>query len=194
MSFEVEVKYRVRGHTEIAARLASEGFLPSAEVELEDAYFENRAGDFVRTKQALRLRRIGNSVRLTYKGPRRRGLIKTREEIELHLGEGREAFEKWLRLFRRLGFRPVTTVCKTRRPYFLQHRGRSVEVALDVAEGLGTFAEIETITDTEADLPRAQSAVLDLAARLGLTEIERRSYRRMAIDRRIRSDKRHATR
>ena len=81
-------------------------------------------------------------------------------------------------------------VRKTRRPYFLSHHGRPVEVALDFAEGIGTFAEVETIAETESDLPHAQRAVLDLAASLGLTEIEPRSYRRMLQEQRIKGRRR----
>jgi adenylate cyclase class 2 len=184
MRYEVEVKYRVAGHSELAARLAAHGVEPGREVVHEDAFLVHPARDFARTNETLRLRRVGDEIRITYKGPRLRGPIKTREEIELPLGEGTEGFKRGLWLFRNLGFRPVVVIRKTRRLYSLTHQGRPIDVALDVAEGLGPFAEVETITETEADLPGAQSAVLDLAAHLGLTEIETRSYRRMALERR----------
>jgi adenylate cyclase class 2 len=164
--------------------LAARGVEPGTEVVHEDAYLVHPARDFARTKETLRLRRVGDAIRLTYKGPRLRGPIKTREEIDLPLGEGADAFRRGLWLFRNLGFHPVVVIRKTRRQYSLNHQGRPIDVALDVAEGLGPFAEVETITETEADLPGAQSAVLDLAAHLGLTEIEPRSYRRMALERR----------
>ena len=50
---------------------------------------------------------------------------------------------------------------KSRTPYRLTHEGRPVEVVLDVAEGIGTFVEVETIAGDEADLPDAQRVVIE---------------------------------
>ena len=83
----------------------------------------------------------------------------------------------------KLGFQPVATIRKTTndvppdRP-----AGTTIEVALDRAEGLGDFAEIEALAATESDLPAAQAAVLAVASQLGLTEVEPRSYLRMTLD------------
>ena len=183
MSFEVEIKYRVDGHAKLAERLSARGGRAGVEVVYEDAYLYHTAFDLTRANKALRLRRVGDSIRITYKGPKRGGPLKIREEIELSLGEGPDAFESGLRLFRRLGFRQMIVVRKMRRPYRLDHHGRPVEVMLDITEGLGTFAEVEAMAATESDLPHAQAAVLDLAAALGLRDVEHRSYRRMAIER-----------
>ena len=57
-----------------------------------------------------------------------------------------------------------------------------MEIALDTAEELGAFAEIETLASGEADLAAAQQAVLTLAGTLGLTEVEPRSYLRMVLE------------
>ncbi|MBV8267850.1 MAG: hypothetical protein JO252_16105, partial [Planctomycetaceae bacterium] len=43
---------------------------------------------------------------------------------------------------------------------------------------------VEAIAEDEADLPAAQGAVLDLADVLGLTDVEPRSYLRMALEQR----------
>ena len=188
MSFEVEVKYRTTGHADLARRLTALGAVPGPEITQEDAYLSHPARDFARTNEALRLRRVGGSNRITYKGPRRDGPTKTREEIELPLGEGAESFERWLRLLTNLGFRPVAVIRKARQPFHLSHRGRPVEVVLDVAEGIGEFAEVEAIARDEADLPAARSAVLDLAGVLGLTDVEPRSYLRMALEQRSAED------
>jgi adenylate cyclase, class 2 len=56
-------------------------------------------------------------------------------------------------------------------------------VALDVAEGLGSFVEVETIVESEADFPDARQAVIKLAGELGLNELEPRSYLRMLLER-----------
>ena len=86
------------------------------------------------------------------------------------------------RLFANLGFQPVATIRKSRTTFHLTEQLRKIEVALDQAEGLGDFAEIETLAATESDLPAAQAAVLAVASQLGLTEVEPRSYLRMALE------------
>ena len=86
------------------------------------------------------------------------------------------------RLFDNLGFQPVATIRKSRTPFHLTVERHDIEVVLDQTEGLGDFAEIETLAATESDLPAAQAAVLAVAEQLGLTEVEPRSYLRMALD------------
>jgi adenylate cyclase class 2 len=183
MGFEVEVKYRTDDHAGLLARLRALGAEAEAEVTQEDAYLGHPARDFGQTNEALRIRRIGESNRVTYKGPRRGGPTKTREEIELGFDAGGPAFEQLLRMFTNLGFRPVAVVRKSRTPFHLEYRGRRVEVALDVAEGLGNFAEVEALAASEDDLAAAQAAVLELSRELGLSEVEPRSYLRMHLER-----------
>jgi adenylate cyclase class 2 len=184
MAFEVEIKFRTEDHADLARRLTSLGGKPGPLVEQEDAYLSHPARDFAESGEALRLRREGAANRLTYKGPRHGGPTKTREEIEIGCEEGAEAGERLRRLWEVLGFRTVAVLHKRRQAFHLQYRGRPFEVVLDVAEGLGTFAEVEAIARDAADLTGAQAAVLDLARALGLTEVEHRSYLRMALERR----------
>ena len=86
-------------------------------------------------------------------------------------------------LFLNLGFGVVAVVRKSRRSFHLTHLGREIEVALDLAEGLGAFVEVEAIARGEDDLPPAQAAILDLAVELELGEVEPRSYLRMTLER-----------
>jgi len=182
MSFEVESKFRTTAHDELEGRLNAMGAVAKPEVTQEDIYLGHPSRDFAQTNEALRIRRIGSENRITYKGPRRSGPTKTREEIELPFGEGEHTFEQLLRLLTNLGFQKVAVIRKSRRPYHLVFHGREIEVALDRAEGLGDFAEVEAFAPTEAELPAAQSAVLALAQELGLTEVEPRSYLRMHLE------------
>ncbi|MGE5755954.1 MAG: class IV adenylate cyclase [Planctomycetaceae bacterium] len=186
MSYEVEVKYRTTDHAALGERLIALGAVPGPEVVHEDTYLSHPARDFAQTNEALRLRRVGDANRITYKGPRRDGPTKTREEIEVPFGDGTEALDQMRRLFANLGFRPVALIRKVRRPFHLVFQGRAIEVVLDVAEGLGEFAEVEAIAASEIDLPAAQGVVLALARTLGLTEVEPRSYLRMTLERRDR--------
>jgi adenylate cyclase, class 2 len=186
MSFEVEVKYRTTDHEQLARRLSELGALASAEIAQEDTYLAHPSRDFAQTKEALRIRRIGDDNRVTYKGPKRRGPTKTREEIEIAFDRGPHSHEQLVRLFGNLGFEPVAVIRKTRRSFHLRFQGHETEVALDTAEGLGDFAEVEAIAELEADLPATQNVVLELGRRLGLSEVEPRSYLRMFLDRQMR--------
>jgi adenylate cyclase class 2 len=182
MSYEVEVKYRSVDHDRLRRLLIEAGARQSAAVDQEDLYLSHPSRDFAQTNEALRIRRIGDENRITYKGPKFPGPTKTREEIELPFEHGEDAFSRLSRLFENLGFRPVAAVRKRRTLFHLSRPPHQIEVSLDSAEGLGDFAEIEAIAPTQADLPAAQTAVLELAARLGLGHVEPRSYLRMVLE------------
>jgi len=187
MGYEVEVKYRDADHDRLSRALAELGAEPLGTVEQEDAYLNHPSRDFAETNEAFRIRRIGDENRITYKGPKEAGPTKTREEIEVSFDAGPERYEELVRLYDRLGFRRVAVVRKRRTAFGLRFEGHEVEVVLDRAEGLGDFAEIEAMAQDREGLPAAQRAVLGLAARLGLTEVEPRSYLRMHMEERERT-------
>lgn len=182
MSFEIEVKYRSVDHPALARALGELGARASAGVDQEDTYMNHPARDFAATNEAFRVRRIGLDNRITYKGPKHEGPTKTREEIEIPFAAGAGPFADLVRLYEILGFRTVATIRKRRESFHLRFEDHDLEIALDRAEGLGDFAEIEAIAADAADLPRAQQAVLDLARRLDLTDVEPRSYLRMHLE------------
>jgi adenylate cyclase, class 2 len=200
MSYEVELKYRLVDHDQLASRLRERGAARGATITQEDVYYNHPARDFALTNEAFRIRRVVSEKPalgsadpnesgfqrernlLTYKGPRRAGPTKTRQEIEIALAPGTTALEGFAELLKNLGFRKIAMVRKSRTAFHLTEQGHQIEVALDAIAGLGRFAEIETQAATEADLPAAQSAVLGLASALGLTEVEPRSYLRMVLE------------
>ena len=182
MGFEVEVKYRSVDHDVLQRRLAELGAVPAASVLQVDTYLSHPARDLTATNEAFRVRSTGGENRITYKGPRRPGPTKTREEIEVRFADGEQSAGQLLRLFEILGFRPLATIRKKRTSFHLTVDHHNLDVALDQAEGLGHFAEIETLAASEAELKAAQATVLALAAELGLAEVELRSYLRMALE------------
>jgi adenylate cyclase class 2 len=182
MGFEIEVKFRVANLPALAEKLAERGVSASHAVEHQDAYLAHPARDFAETGEAFRIRSEGALNRITYKGAKLGGPTKTREEIEVEFAEGPEARQQLGRAFELLGFQPVAVVTKRREEYHVDFQGRPMTVALDQAEGLGTFAEVETLASTESDLKEAQTAVLALAGELGLAEVEPRSYLRLLLE------------
>ena len=138
---EIEQKYADADFAALERRLAEWGVSRFEEHEEEDQYLAAPDRDFRVTGEAFRMRRVGESAFLTYKGPKQPSEVKMRPELELPLPPGRDMAEQYLQLFRYLGYRPVAVVRKRRRQYALERDGFAVNVCLDDVEQLGRFAE-----------------------------------------------------
>jgi adenylate cyclase class 2 len=172
---EIEQKFAHADFGELERILAAWGATPGANLEEADHYFNGPDRDFAQTDEVFRLRRIGPRNFLTYKGPKRPGRVKTRTELEVPLGEGHEAAEQLIQLFRCLGYRATAVVRKRRREYQLQRGSFVLTVCLDEVAELGCFAEIEILAPEEQQA-EAAGVLNDTAAALGLYEVEPRSY------------------
>lgn len=180
MNYEVEQKHRVEEPAGLEARLRQLGVTFGPAKLQVDAYYGHPARDFARTDEALRLRTIGDDCYITYKGPKLDRTTKTRREIELPLGQVQETGGRWPELLTALGFRLVREVRKLRRHGTLSWEGADLELAWDEVDGVGTFVEIEQVTDA-AGLDAARTRVSSLAVVLGLRQHERRSYLELAL-------------
>lgn len=174
-TLEVEFKFREVDLPTVEKQLAGLGAVPEGIREEVDLYFAHPARDFSQTDEALRIRRIGDRNWITYKGPKIDTVSKTRDEIELPLTDGREAWERWKTLLERLGFQPVRQVAKRRKRFRLGWEGWTVEISLDEVVDLGAFVELEIVCEHEK-MAVAREALTRLAAKLGLRTSERRSY------------------
>ena len=85
--YEVEQKYPLADVAPVEAALARLGATWHATVEQVDRYFNHPCRDFAATDEALRLRRTGAALAITWKGPRLDATAKTRRELELPLAE-----------------------------------------------------------------------------------------------------------
>ena len=176
MTYEVEKKFPVNDLQSLEATLLGMGASPFIEEVEIDVYFEHPSRDFIQTDEAIRIRRVNDEHRITYKGPRIDRTTKTRREIELPLGAGQDVGQSWAELLTSLGFSPVEPIVrKTRRLSTLTWKERELTLALDNVEGLGTYVEIELVVE-ESELETAKSLVGSLADQLGLKETETRSY------------------
>lgn len=175
MAIEVELKFPLGMTTstaeEISARLDELGAEALPPRRQRDCYYAHPQRDFAVTDEALRIRDDQGRIFLTYKGPLLDPLAKTRRELET----GLESAEVAAEILDMLGFRPVRIVAKHRQPFHLPWQGVAVEAVIDDVDGLGTFVELETITD-QAGHEAARDRLLDLASALGLEHGERRSY------------------
>jgi len=180
--YEVEMKFRVDDLAGLEKRLAQYGVEFGGEVEENDQFYQHPSRDFVRTDEALRLRRrrLPDETMecfLTYKGPKIDSETKTRREIEIPLPDP----ESLDMILSALGFRRQGQVRKFRRRGELLYGDRQFDILLDRLPVLenrgatGTFVELETLAEEE-NLHEARQSLLELAAELGLSESIRTSY------------------
>ena len=164
---EVEIKSKVEDLSKVEKKLLGLGAHFLKEMKEEDEYFNHPCRDFAQTDEALRIRNDGT---LTYKGPKVDKDTKSREEINVEIGD-RNSMRK---LLISLGFLPVEKVNKKRKYYRLGE----IIVTLDEVEDLGSFIEVECIGEYES----CRKKVLQLADLLGLKEFIRESYLEMLLE------------
>lgn len=183
MRYEVEVKFALADPRGVEARLAAMGAEIEGAVLHVDTYLSHPARDLVAGDEALRIRRIGETNAVTYKGPKVDATTKTRREIELQVAPGEGGAAECTALFAALGFRVLAEIRKRRRSVRIPFGGGAVAGALDDVDGLGRFMELEIIAD-EGGIEEARRRLLDVADGLGLTRSEARSYLELFLDRR----------
>ncbi len=172
MNYEVEQKHRVEDTASLQRRLAEQGATLSPPIVQVDQYWNHPCRDFAQTDEALRLRTVGDATFVTYKGPKLDATSKTRRELELLIAGQPSEFSD---LLSALGFIPVATIEKTRRAFELGRSGLLVQGAWDDVHGVGTFVELELVTD-EAKLVDAKRIIASLAEELMLGPSIRQSY------------------
>lgn len=178
MALEVELKFAIFDLAALRDRLLAIGAKPQSEVTQSDAYYNHPSRDFAQTDEALRIRSVGEGACITYKGPKIGVAAKTRYELEVPVATATE--QGYRELLERLGFRSVATVEKVRKEYTLSREEREFSLTIDTVSGLGNFLEVETLA-SESSRPVAEQAVTRLAADLGLTQREMRSYLEMLL-------------
>ena len=107
---EIEIKSYCDDHAPVAEKLTAMGARPAGCETEQDLYLNHPGRDFKDTDEALRLRRAGERVVLTYKGPKIGTAAKTRLEEEVPVAD----FDKTLAILKHLGFIEFGTVTKVR--------------------------------------------------------------------------------
>jgi adenylate cyclase, class 2 len=143
---EVELKVRVPSLDPVREQLVRNHAQSCGKVHEHDIYYNAPHRDFGQTDEAVRVRYTDSHAVVTYKGPKIKKFgLKAREELNFAVESG-ETFETMLD---RLGFSKTLEVNKWRETWKLG----TATVSLDTVDGLGTFAEIEVITENENDNP-----------------------------------------
>lgn len=166
LNVEIEAKMRLVDTAAMEQKLKSLGGVFEAEVFETNTYFDTDQRQLKSADRGLRIRVEkqadgGCAVRITHKGPRAHGRLKSRSETEVTVTDADDAAA----LLRALGYVPVLTFEKRRRRWELG----GCEVELDELPHLGSFIEIEGSSD---------EAVLAVREKLGLAEtpLVRASY------------------
>ena len=157
---EVEAKYEIKDPKYIERRLLDLGAVYVGEEYEEDYYFQHPCRDFMKTDEALRVRKAMNRIELTYKGPKISSLTKSRVEVNVGVGD----LDSIIALLEKLGFKKAFIVRKHRKKYILSDE---IKISIDVVESLGSFIEIE-VSSRRYRLHEAEEKVLDVARSLGL--------------------------
>ena len=154
MAIEIEAKMRLTDVPALEAKLTEAG-AERGPVLLEVNTFYDTPDHRLKTAdQGLRIRVERNvetdneQTRITYKGPRAHGKVKSRTEIEFGILDASAASQ----LFAALGYEPVLSFEKKRRRWHLG--GCAVEI--DSLPLLGEFVEIEGPTDEKVLAVRRQ--------------------------------------
>jgi len=159
---EIELKVRVDGLGPVRQRLQQLGAEFCRRVHEHDVYYNAPHRDFAGTDEALRVRYADGTAVVTYKGAKIKNLgLKAREELNTAVESG----EVFGQILDRLGFTRTAEVNKWRETY----RFQDASIALDEVESLGTFVEIEVITDTGTHA--ATEKIEKIKKELGITGV-----------------------
>lgn len=167
MPVEIEAKMKVADHEPLRRRLQELGAEARGRFLEVNTFFDTDDRALLAGDKGLRLRRNRNLDTLeeqfviTFKGPRLNGKVKTREELELAVGDGDAACE----LLEKLGFHRMLSFEKRRDRFRID----DCSVELDELPHLGCYVEIEGPAEAE---------VLRVREKLGLasTHLVRASY------------------
>jgi predicted adenylyl cyclase CyaB len=141
MGLEIEAKMRLKDFAPLLRRLKNSRAKAAGEVLETNIFFDTPDNALRSAGMGLRLRanrniRTGNTRHVvTFKGPRRRGSLKTRPEFEFSIDNP----SALIHVLNQLGYAVRLTFQKRRRTFSL----RGCKVELDELPHLGEFVEIE---------------------------------------------------
>ena len=192
---EVEIKVKISDPNLMRKKFKENNGTYKLSLEHEDTYFNMPEGsrDFKQTDEALRLRKSVEFLRddtskpqktnyyITYKGKKIDKTTKTREEIDIKIGE----IEDMKNLLKFLGFREVFTVVKKRELYDFTFEETRIEALIDYIPILKQhFVEVELITESIDDVEKSKNILFQFLEKFEVKKEEsiRRSYLELISD------------
>lgn len=136
-SREIEIKLPIESARAGRRRLREAGFqIAKKRVFEKNTLYDTEGLDLRRSSRLLRVREIGKTYKVTFKGAPEVSKHKSREEIETEIDDGRAFAE----ILRRLGYAPVFRYEKFRTEF---ERGGGDGVATLDETPIGTYFELE---------------------------------------------------
>ena len=174
---EVEVKARIAGSSSLVAALEKRGCVVAVPITQDDRIFLHTSLAFsgiTRGSVVLRVRTTDDQIVLTLKKQQANELDSIEREVTVNDAE------ETIALLEELDYREVLRIRKQRRTCSYQ----GMTVCLDEVEGLGSFIEVEQMTE-EDDSDRIQEQLFDFLLQLGVSEENRvyQGYDSLLIDR-----------
>lgn len=184
MTFEVELKFPLAedSRNEFVKQIEHLGAKRGPTLQQLDVYYAHPSRDFGQTNEAFRIRSVDEENYVTYKGPLIDQHTKTRHEIEVPVASGAEQRRKLAELLEHLGFSEFGSVRKVRQTWHLKWQERELEIVIDDVADLGLYVELECLA-AESCRDEVRDSLLQLAADLGLSGSERRSYLQLLRER-----------
>ena len=161
MKHEIEVKAKVQDFDALISKLKEIGCVLSMPI-IQDDYIFNQKGvdkkDHSHNTPVLRIRKQNNKIIFTVKKNRSGELDCIEKEIEV----SDESILK--EIIELLGFEKTIEVHKKRR----KGNYHDYEICLDEVEGLGSFIEVEKLSDEDGK--KVQKELFDFLKKLGIYE------------------------
>lgn len=162
MPLEIEAKMRAPDLDLVRAKLRAVGAARVGVVAETNRFYDTPDGRLGKADQGLRLRtnadvETGQATHVvTYKGKRRPGKFKTREELEFATDDPTATAE----VFDRLGYALEFSFEKRRESWTLD----DCKIELDELPKIGTFVEVEGPSEAAVDAVRAKLGLADEAS------------------------------
>ena len=152
-TYETELRFKVDKFDSFIDKLNALGFSSSDWVLEQNYIFDDKDNNLMKKDVALRLRKAGSDVTLTYKGASMDSDSKTREEIVTKV----ECFDKMGKVLDKLGLSLFRVYEKKRKRF----SNGSAEIVLEKIPFIGNWLEIEGESDTINKVARDLGLELD---------------------------------
>lgn len=170
MRKEIEVKAKVRDPQKLFDKIRSLDIILSKEITQNDETFvDNNFGDYAKLqtgKNILRIRKSNEKYIFTLKQPQKNELDCIEKETDI---TDPEEFRDALLL---MGYKPVVKINKVRR----KAKYKDYELCVDEVESLGTYIEVEKITDENDDSEAIQRELFQFLETLGIDKTDQEMH------------------
>lgn len=170
MRKEIEVKAKVRDPQKLFDNLKALKITLSEKITQDDETFvDDNFGDYSTLqsgKNVLRIRKNNERYIFTLKQPQKNELDCIEKETDI---TDPEEFRDALLL---MGYRPVVKINKVRR----KAKYKDYELCVDEVEGLGTYIEVEKITDENDDSEAVQRELFQFLESLGIDKTDQEMH------------------